>query len=84
MLVTLIGIVTGYLTANSIDVSSLSATNDLVGAVLRSDVVSSALSRAQVTAGLLIMGAGICFGVIMFGLGVIFDRLKQSGNVANG
>jgi hypothetical protein len=69
--------VTGYLTSTSIDLSGVAAGTDFVAAIARSEIVVSTVTRAQVTAGLLIAGAGVCFGIIMFGLGVIFNRFNK-------
>jgi hypothetical protein len=77
------GIIVGYFIATSIDLSTVSGTNDLVGAMLKSDLVSGIVNRTQVTSGLVVGGMGVCLGMIMFGIGSILDRLSKLNRSSN-
>ncbi len=77
------GIIVGYFIATSIDLSTVSGTNDLVGAMLKSDLVSGIVNRTQVTSGLVVGGMGVCLGIIMFGIGSILDRLNKLNRSSN-
>lgn len=83
VVVSVIGIVAGYLVGTSIDLSTMPAGNDFIAAMLRSEVISSSLTRAQVTAGSIIAGVAVCLGIIMFGIGIIVDRIEKLSRGAN-
>ncbi len=77
IIVAIVGILAGYLTASSIDASQVAGGNDLFSAMLQSQTVADALQRTRMTVGCSIAGVGICFGVVIFGIGSILQRMNR-------
>jgi len=83
IVVAVVGIVAGYLAATSIDVSPVTAGNDFFTAMLRSEAVTDTLQNVQMTVGFSIAGIGICFGIIIFGIGGIVHRIDRQNRAVS-